>query len=861
MTLTPGSRFGPYEIVGQIGAGGMGVVYRARDTRLDRRVALKVLSPALTSDPDRLTRFEREARVLASLNHPAIAAIYGIEENAGIRALVLELVEGETLADRLTAVRAKGGVLSVDDALAVSRQLADALDAAHEQGIVHRDLKPANVGLTTAGLVKVLDFGLAKSAPTQPAASGPAPDDMDAPASTTLAATHVGVVLGTAAYMSPEQARGQKIDKRTDIWAFGCVLFEMLAGTPAFGGATVVDTIAAVLEREPNWQALHAATPPNLRHLLERCLQKDVQRRLRDIGDAHDYFVRANSATEDVRMRASARAVEFHRLTDDVGMNESPAISPDGKMVAFVAVARGRRQLWIRLLAGGAPLKVTTDDVDHLQPRWAPDSSALIYHTPPDSPGGEGSLWEVSALGGLPRPLVGALSGGDISHDGQRIALLRAHEGRVVLITVARDGSDAQTVARVPRGHVWRSPRWSRDDSWLAFHGRGLTVWDELLWVVPARGGAGRAVARAAFMRGASWLPDGSGLVYSSSAGSTLPYPPTFNLRAVDIDGSNDRQVTSGDVSFVDPDVHQSGRLVVCRIRSESDIWKFPVSGSPADNADQAVRITRQTGHVQTPAVSADGSELVYLSDNGGHANLWVVRTDGSNARQITFERDPAVTVGVPRWSPAGDEIVYVVSRDHPQLWIIRRDGRLARKVVERGVSACWSHDGRWVYYTPNIDGENYCIEKVAITGGLPVVVRDDHNSHAPEVGRGILYFAAFVAPEYGSWDWEIRRASPEDGPYEPVGLVSGSRLAVSPLYVHPALSRDGRWLAFGLADGATSNLWMLSTTDGSWRQVTDFGDQPTTIARQVSWSPDGHHLFAAISRNNGDIVMFDGLV
>jgi serine/threonine protein kinase/WD40 repeat protein len=857
VTLRPGSRFGAYEIVEPVGAGAMGEVYRARDTRLDRDVALKVLPQGITRDADRLVRFDREAKILASLNHPGIAAIHGIEECDGVRALVLEFVAGGTLANRLLIKH----TLAVDEAVEMAGQIADALDAAHERGIVHRDLKPSNVGLTSTGRVKVLDFGVAKTQPTQVGLATIAADG-DTLATATLAATQAGHVIGTAAYMSPEQARGQSVDKRADIWAFGCLLFEMLTGSAAFGGATVSDTVAAVLEHEPNWKSLPASVPGHLRRLIERCVQKDVRRRLRDIGDAHDYLAPA-ATPDDAQARSTPRwrQVEFQRLTDEVGINDTPAISPDGKMVAFVSTVAGKQQVWVRLLNGGAPLQVTRDETDHLHPRWAPDSSSLIYYMPADEPGSEGALWEVSALGGLPRPIVGALGGGDISHDGRRIALLRADEGRVVLTTVARDGSDPQTVASVPRGHFWKSPRWSPDDTWIAFQGGGLTIWDEVLWVAPARGGERRPLARATFMRGATWLPDGSGLVYSSSRGSTLPYPPTFNLRVVQLDGSEDSQITSGDVSYVAPDVHRSGRLVVSRIRNESDIWKCPVGDSPAENTHRMTRVTKQTGQVQTPSVSPDGSELVYLSDNGGHANLWVVRTDGTRARQITFERDPAVTIGVPKWSPAGDAIVYIVNREYPQLWTIRPDGRGARLLVERGMWATWSPDGRWLYYSPNVDGEHYTIEKVPATGGPPVLVRGDRNSNAPTVGRDALYFAAFAAPEFGSWDWEIRRASPEEGASDLVGRVAGSRIPFSPLYINPALSGDGQWLAQGLADGAVTNLWMLSTRDGSWRQVTDFGEQPTLIVRQVSWSPDGRYLYAAVSKNNGDIVMLNGLV
>ena len=254
----------------------MGEVYRAKDPKLGREVAIKVLPAALVSDPERVARFEREARVLASLSHPHIGAIYGFEHSGDVRGLVLELIEGPTLADRL-----KSGPLPVAEALNVARQIAEALDAAHEKGIVHRDLKPANIKITPAGVVKVLDFGLAKVDD-----DGAAPDLSQSP-TMTVGGTREGVILGTAAYMSPEQARGKPVDKRADIWSFGCVLFEMLTGRVAFAGDTISDTIAAILEREPDWTALPDALPLAVtRRLLQRCLDKDPRQRLRDIGDA-----------------------------------------------------------------------------------------------------------------------------------------------------------------------------------------------------------------------------------------------------------------------------------------------------------------------------------------------------------------------------------------------------------------------------------------------------------------------------------------------------------------------------------------------------------------------------------------------
>src|SRR5688572_6826978 len=275
MAFSPGATLGVYRISGLLGAGGMGEVYRARDEKLERDVALKVLPDGFALDPDRLARFRREAQVLASLNHPHIASIYGFEESLGTHALVLELVEGPTLADRLVH-----GRLPLDEAWPIARQISEALEAAHALGVVHRDLKPANIKVRVDGTVKVLDFGLAKA--FDPAAV--AADSSQSPTLISPAATRVGVIMGTAAYMSPEQARGKTVDKRADVWAFGCVLCEMLVGTRPFDGDDVSQTMARVIEREPDWEALGRVAPSVVR-LVRRCLQKDIHQRLRDIGD------------------------------------------------------------------------------------------------------------------------------------------------------------------------------------------------------------------------------------------------------------------------------------------------------------------------------------------------------------------------------------------------------------------------------------------------------------------------------------------------------------------------------------------------------------------------------------------------
>jgi serine/threonine protein kinase len=340
MTLAAGSRLGPYEIVALIGAGGMGEVYRARDSKLNRDVALKILPEAFAADGERLARFRREAQILASFSHPNIGHIYGLEDSSAVQALVLELIAGETLADRIAP-----GPMPLTDALAIAKQIAEALEVAHEHGIVHRDLKPANIKVTPDGVVKVLDFGLAKGRGHEPS-----PDLTQSP-TITIGDTRSGVVFGTAVYMSPEQARGQVVDKRTDIWAFGCVLYEMLTGRIAFKGDTVSDTIGAILRAEPEWDALPPATPAHVRLLLERCLEKDPKRRLRDIGDARIEL-------DQPHRRISAAAVEAGQLPPSgaiaVGAPSGPSVR------RRVYLASGLVGLTLVLLAGGAGILYVT---------------------------------------------------------------------------------------------------------------------------------------------------------------------------------------------------------------------------------------------------------------------------------------------------------------------------------------------------------------------------------------------------------------------------------------------------------------------------------------------------------------------
>ena len=849
----------------------MGEVYRAYDSKLGRDVALKILPRPFQSDAERLARFEREARALASLNHPNIATIHGLEEHGGIHALVLELVEGATLHDIITGVAAHGAesrvgsvaAMPIADAMAIALQIVDALDAAHERGIVHRDLKPANIKVTDESRVKVLDFGLAKA--IDPSASGSSPVNLSHSPTYAFGATSTGVILGTAAYMSPEQARGKTVDKRSDIWAFGCVLYEMLTGRVAFPGETLSDTIVSILDRSPDWSALPAATPPVLARLLRRCLEKDSRKRLRDIGDARfdlEDLQRRESATIPLDVRTRERDVAFQRLTDVEGLKETPAVSPDGKMVAFVMIVNGRRQVWIRMLAGGGMLQLTRDNVDHTHPRWAPDSSTLIFFTPSSTESEEGVIWEIGALGGWPRKIMTAAGAGDISHDGRRIALLQAEGDQLALVVAARDGSQPNRVTPLPAG-TYTFPRWAPDDRFVAIQRLGHRGFDGHIDVVNLATGARHEAVSGPWLQGFAWLPDGSGLVYSASRGSTMLYPPAFHLRLVRSDGTGDRQLTFGDHSYVEPDIHGSGKLVAGQTLSRSDIWKFPVTATPVENTRGGVRITRQTGHVQVPSISPDEREVVFVSDTGGHSNLWMASTDGTGLRPITFETDPAVAVGLPVWSPRGDWIAFVRSdNSRAATWGIRPDGSGLRQVAA-GWGPCWSADGRWLYYWRLADPR--AVERIPIDGGPAESVRHGGELSIPAISPdGTTLFLLQAATShtrgwFGTGLHEFVRASPPDSTGERLARVDGQRQpARAPCIV---MSPDGRYLATSLIDGATCNLWVLPTSGGPMTPVTDFGERSVVIARSVSWSADSQFLYAAVADVQTDIVLLDGLL
>jgi eukaryotic-like serine/threonine-protein kinase len=530
-----GRQFGSYRILSPLGVGGMGEVYRAHDSKLGRDVAIKTLPQAFADHRERLARFRREARTLASLNHPNIASIYGLEESGGVTCLVLELVEGETLR----------GPLPLEQALDYACQISEALEAAHEKGIVHCDLKPANVRVTPEGRVKVLDFGLAK-------AVWGTDQSNDLSQLTTLTAleTAPGQVAGTPPYMSPEQARGQEVDKRTDIWAFGCLLYELLSGKRAFQGGTLPDTIAAVLERAPDWDALPAKTPARVRDLLQRCLQKDVTRRLAEIKDARGLIevarrkrnpwplaaaaavavaVLAIGAT--LWLRGSAQPpsrdqwIQLTKLPDAVS---EPALSPDGRMLAFIRGPGtiygpvGPCQVYVKILPAGEPVQLTNDTLLKMSPVFSPDGARIAYTTANNQL--QFDTWTVPVLGGEPRLWLRNASG-LVWTDPHQVLFSEIKKSPHMGIVAADENRIEQRDVYLPaheRGMAHRSYSSPDGESVLVVEMDKNGAWLPCRLVSMDGGSPGRQIGPpGAGCTFAAWSPDGKWMYGTSSAGGT----------------------------------------------------------------------------------------------------------------------------------------------------------------------------------------------------------------------------------------------------------------------------------------------------------------------------------------------------
>ncbi|HXG89474.1 MAG TPA: protein kinase [Vicinamibacterales bacterium] len=811
--LSPGTRLGPYEILSALGAGGMGEVYRARDAKLNRDVALKVLPESLAGDPDRLARFRREAQVLAALNHPNIGHIYGFEDSGATHALVLELIEGPTLAERIA-----DGPIPLDEALAIARQIADALEAAHEHGVMHRDLKPANVKVREDGTVKVLDFGLAKALDPVSASSSEA---MNSP---TLMATQLGVIIGTAAYMAPEQARGKGTDRRADIWAFGVVLYEMLTGRRPFDGETVTDVMASIVQREPDWSRLPSGTPPRVHRLLRRCLEKDVKRRIRDIGDARLDIVDTIEAKPDIGVGAAARpspprgrwlmgwamlaTIAFLVLAGarwlrppppsartvsrlDVLTPSTPdptvfAVSPDGRQIVFTAQAQGDVwRLWIRSLDQPTARPVSGTE-DGTQPFWSPDGRGFGFFA-------SGHLKRLDIATGLVQTLAnaGAPRGGTWSRQGVIVFAPGATSG---LMRITASGGQPSPVTKLlPKQYTHRWPQ---------------------------------------------FLPDGNRFLFSTFLGP----PETRGLFVASLDAGEPRRLLSGDeigdsaplyapsgvlltvgrgVLFArrfDPEhlvVTGEPEPIAHGVASENAMFRAAMSvsangvlvhrGGGAEQRqlvwmDRTGRVLGRVGPpddrgLAYPSLSRDGRRVVVSRAIDSGSDIWLLDVNRGAFSRLTS--DPGNDIG-PLWSPDGAQIVFRSSRTGSfDLFVKTLSGAAEERplVVDGRMKAPmdWSADGGVVLYVvldPVTGADLWAAPVVGERKPYPVLDTsfDEMDAHFSPDGRWIVY----RSNESGRFEIYIR---PFPGP-------GGSQLVSTAGGQYPRWHPNGQELFYVAPDG-----------------------------------------------------------
>src|SRR5688500_3663303 len=667
MTLAAGTRLGGYEILSLLGVGGMGEVYRARDTKLDRGVAIKILPEAFAADPDRIARFEREARTLATLNHPHIAHVYGLEMATQPPGLVMELVEGPTLADVIGS-----GPVPLDEALPIARQICDALEAAHETGIVHRDLKPANVKVRPDGTVKVLDFGLAKALLT-----GSPPGDVtnlsQSPTLTNLVGTQAGRILGTAAYMSPEQARGRPVDKRADIWAFGAVLYEMLTGRRAFEGEDVSVTLAEVIKGDPDWTLLPSDTPPAVSTLLKRCLQKDSRRRLRDIGEAR---MTVDGATDAPAPSATA-------------VRPASAMSLAQRMLPWVggillSIATGI-VVWTMRPERPAPVSRFEIALPSLSrsngPNFtlSPDGSSLVYVEAGVTGLGRLMRRDLGTLRAEPIPgTQGAETAPFFSPDGAWIGFV---SGRNRVIRKVPAGGGAATTICETETPLF-TPVWL-DDGTIVF---GLPTG---LWRVAARGGRPEQMVKADRDTGGPQpLPNGRGVLFhvnpaDSNSDGTIEVFSSSGERRVVGPGMNAHYLPTGHLVFAQP----GGSLWAAPF----DLDTLTMTREPVPLQESAYR--RGRVNPSELAFSSSGS-LVYLPAGAGAA-LSLVWVNRNGAAKPAFEAPGSYVF--PRLSPDARRVAL---GDGPDIWVIdlERSARTRLTYGDRGnvnAAVAWTPDGR----------------------------------------------------------------------------------------------------------------------------------------------------------------------
>jgi serine/threonine protein kinase len=890
-TVRTGQRIGAYQLQALLGAGGMGEVYRARDTKLGRDVAIKILPRVFTKDPERLARFEREARMLAALNHPHIGAIYGVDEADGIPALVLELVEGLTLADRLA-----NGRVRFAESLRIAQQITDALDAAHEKGIIHRDLKPANIKITPDGVVKVLDFGLAKAATRDGLTA-----DLTQSPTVTVGGTRDGILLGTVAYMSPEQARGLAVDKRTDVWAFGCVLYEMLTGSLAFPGDTVSDTIAGILEHEPDWRAIPATTPANVRRLLQRCLEKDPKLRLRDIGDARAEIEealgpgapavgkassprpRALSALPWILGIAMAMAAGFGwgrfvrqpvrdpmpKQADSLGMvtltplvvdpnyDGEPTFSPDGETIAYVTNRTGNFEIFRKQISGGAEINLTQNAADEVQPAFSPDGrqiafvstrasrSQLIYRNANFSLMG-GDIWVMPALGGLPRRIAEEGNFPSWSPDGSAMIFTSGPQGSQKILRIPASGGEAREIPltfapndSTPRTFFY--PTYSSDGRWIAFEAE---LGDAIL-VVKAEGGDVRRVARG---RHPVWNANSTAIIYSSGEPGKnyslwqLPFAPatgTVSGSAAPLTVSRGRDTQAA--------LSRDGKLIAFTgLDVEFNIERMPFDAETGRPMGAPHAIT--AGHSLDYFLNAapDGRSVVFESQLGTSYQIWRADLD-AGVNQLTS--DSNIDDHNPKWSPDGRTIGFtrkgVKEADvKTSLWLMAQDGANPQPLLEGVNNFRWMPDGRRILYQAIVDRQLYLLDLTAKSTRRV-------TSEAGITGQ-------FNVSSDGQWSVYQSTLSSSNVNVRAVSLADGHSRAVveTPREdFHPFLSPSGKWLYF---QPDHKNLYRVPGPAQDWRQaspekVTSFPESGLFL-EDPQISRDGRQLFYSRALITGDI-------
>ena len=817
MALTPGARLGPYEITGTLGAGGMGEVYRATDTNLKRAVAIKVLPESVATDRERLARFQREAEVLASLNHPNIAAIHGLEESNGVRALIMELVEGETLADR----NARGRV-PIDEALPIAKQIAEALEAAHEQGIVHRDLKPANIKLRPDGTVKVLDFGLAKAIDAT-GSSSHAANVTNSPTVTSPAMmTGVGMLLGTAAYMSPEQARGKPVDKRSDIWAFGCVLYEMLTGKRAFEGEDVSDTLANILKADPNWTALPTTVPASIHALVRGCLEKDRRRRIGDIAagifalrhlasavSPPAYLTRpavwrralpivaaafvggaiAGTSIWRVTPTSPLPVTRFEMALDQgqqfpasAASRRLIALSPDGSQLAYVA----NSQIYMRSLSRlePRPLPATQDSRGIQNPVFSPDGQSIAFYSV-----GDRALKRVAVSGGAVVTLcsTSAINGLTWTSDGILFSVYRQGVMRVNPI-----GGNPETLIDAAEGPTIVQPQ-------LLPGGRAV------LYTVADEGGVldfdqSRIVVQVLSTGERKTLIEGGTDAWYVPTGHIL-YARGGVLWAVPFDLAG-LEVTGGAVSIIEGVARGIGAVGLATAQySVSDSGSLAYIPGPAtasggertlvsiDPQGTLQPLKRQPGAYQSVRVSPDGSRLAVVLDNGKDVSIWIDDVTGeSSMRRLTFEGRNRF----PVWSADGQRVAFQSDRGGDLgIWWQMADGSRPAERLTTAERRTAHIPESWV---PNEQAFSFSL--VGSSGDVSLWI--------------------FSTP--------MKKAEP----------VQGLRSSAA---FDSAISPDGRWLAYTLRAPGTAGVYVQPIPPtGAKYQVAASGHHPL-------WSPDGQRL------------------